>query len=39
MDVSSEADVQKAVAEVASKAGKLDILVNCAGIVGVFLFS
>ena len=34
VDVSSEAGVQAAIESVSAKHGRLDILVNCAGIVG-----
>lgn len=35
MDVSSEATVQRVIGEAVTAFGKLDILVNCAGIIGV----
>jgi NAD(P)-dependent dehydrogenase (short-subunit alcohol dehydrogenase family) len=35
MDVSKEASVKTVTAEVVAEFGKLDVLVNCAGIIGV----
>jgi NAD(P)-dependent dehydrogenase (short-subunit alcohol dehydrogenase family) len=35
LDVSAEADVEQVMTEVVTKYGKLDILVNCAGVIGV----